>query len=122
MTTEFPGARIETDLNLELIDDFPVWNRKHSHPPVAAGKAIELADRYRTIELLGHKRLQAVNQSHDWVFQSVELAPLRPGKGVWVWVVNYNLRKTNIWYVEPDPRVVSIVVKMDGGIVEPRIF
>jgi hypothetical protein len=122
MTAEFPGVRVETDLGVEQLEKFPVWNRQRKTPPLSAGTAIELADRYRQTVLMQDPLIKSVNSGHDWVFRSVELAPLQVDNGIWVWVVQFNLRKNNIWYVEPNPQVVSIVVKMNGEIVEPRIL
>jgi hypothetical protein len=122
VTTKFPGVTVETDLNLEKIDEFPVWNRQRPSPPLSAGAAIERGDRYRISELMTDPLLKSVNENHFWIFQSLELAPLENEKGIWVWVVKYNLRKKSIWYVEPRPLEVAIVVKMNGEVVEPRVY
>ncbi len=122
MTAEFPGVRIETDLSLKQVEKFPVWNRRRKSPPLSPAIAIQLADEYCQSDLMKDPLLDSVNSGHRWVFRSLELAPLKVDKGIWVWVVQYNLRKSNVWYVEPNPQIVSIVVKMNGEIVEPRVY
>ena len=120
-STDFHDVRIETDLNLEDVEAFPCWDRRWNHPPLAAGKAIRIAESYRRNMLGPNELLKDHFSKHEWQFKSVELVRLSGTGEVWVWIVNFAVHRTDVWYVLDDPPFVSLLVKMDGSIVKPRV-
>lgn len=105
------GKVYRTAATRAALDKAPVWKDDADNPPLAARKAIKLAD---------DARGRAFKDTDDWEWRrdTVELCDL--GGGRWYWSVRYRAYYKGIVHILRLPEV-HFVVLMDGTVAEPSV-
>jgi hypothetical protein len=94
------------------LDKAPVWKDDSDNPPVAARKAMRLADRLKD-------KLVKDNDKYRW--KREEAALQEAGEGQWYWVVSYKAVYRGRCSSGVAP-FLHLVVLMDGTVVEPKVI
>jgi len=99
------------DITREALDKSPAWENDADNPPVAARKAIQLADAMKNL-------LVKDTADHKWKLSFASLMPA--GGNKWYWQIGYEAEfqggaATGI------PHHLYLAVLMDGTVVGPEV-
>jgi hypothetical protein len=104
------GKQYWVTISRNALEKSPSWSEDSDNPPLAAKKAIKLANEMRDT---------LVNDTKDykWIIRDVSLVP--DGDGKWYWLVNYEARFP--FMASGVPPNLRLVVLMDGTVIRPEV-
>lgn len=100
---EHDGKQFEFTVTTRLLENCPEWLSEQENPPLSARRALAIASDYLP---------RLVTNAEAWKAGDIRLRPVRDK---WVYVVEFSERREGV------KTPFSIVVLMNGEVVEPKI-